>query len=295
MIGVLNLLKPPHMSSGKAVAIVKSLTKLKVGHAGTLDPEAAGVLPIMLGRTTKLFDYISQDLKTYIVEIAFGIETNTQDAQGLVLFKDGRVPTICELQEVTKHFLGDIIQVPPIFSALKKDGKRLYHLAREGKVIDIPGRMVTVHSIEVLDKVHPDGFMLKISCGKGTYIRTLCHDIGRSLGMRAHMRFLLRERVGSFAVGDAITIEELAEKIKSGVPIQQLCIKPDEFLGYLPKRVVSDRSRKKLLNGVPICEDDLSFQESTPDGLYRLYLYDEMICISEAREGILRMKTMCRM
>ena len=217
MNGFINLLKPPGMSSGAAVAVVKRLTGgERVGHAGTLDPEAAGVLPIMIGRATRLLDCFPDKSKSYVAEISFSGATDTQDAQG-TLTEEGRgVPTEEELNAVLPLFRGVILQCPPAYSALKKDGVPLYALARKGEMVETKARETEIRLLEAGEKTAAGGYMLTVDCGGGTYIRTLCHDIGRALGKPAHMRFLLRTRAGAFDIRDAVTLEEISQAAGEG-------------------------------------------------------------------------------
>lgn len=211
MNGFINLLKPPGMSSGAAVAIVKRLSKERVGHAGTLDPEAAGVLPIMVGRATRLLDCFPDHSKSYVAEIAFAGATDTQDAQGTIIEAKTRVPEREEILAVLPQFQGVIMQRPPAYSALKKDGVPLYALARQGKAVETQARETVISLLELGERTGEDGYMLSIDCGSGTYIRTLCHDIGQALNAPAHMRFLLRTRHGAFRIENAVTVEEIME------------------------------------------------------------------------------------
>ena len=209
MNGFINLLKPPGMSSGAAVAIVKRLTGERVGHAGTLDPEASGVLPIMVGRATRLLDCFPDHSKSYVAEIAFAGATDTQDAQGTIIEPRQSVPEREEILAVLPQFRGKIMQRPPAYSALKKDGVPLYALARQGKAVETQARETVINQLELGGRTGQDGYMLSIDCGSGTYIRTLCHDIGQALNAPAHMRFLLRTRHGAFSIENAVTVEEI--------------------------------------------------------------------------------------
>ena len=211
MNGFINLLKPPGMSSGGVVAIVKRLTGERVGHAGTLDPEASGVLPVMVGRATRLLDCFPDHSKSYVAEIAFAGATDTQDAQGTIIEPKRRAPEREEILAVLPQFRGKIMQRPPAYSALKKDGVPLYALARQGKAVETQARETVISRLELGEKTGEDGYMLSIDCGSGTYIRTLCHDIGQALNAPAHMRFLLRTRHGAFDIENAVTIEEVME------------------------------------------------------------------------------------
>ncbi|MBR5110645.1 MAG: tRNA pseudouridine(55) synthase TruB [Clostridia bacterium] len=209
MNGFINLLKPPGMSSGAAAAVIKRLTGEKAGHAGTLDPEAAGVLPIMVGRAARLLDYFADKSKSYIAQIAFSGATDTQDAQGVIIESQTRVPRREEILAVLPAFRGEIMQCPPAYSALKRDGVPLYELARQGFDVETKPRPASIRMLELQEQTGPDGFMLAVDCGSGTYIRTLCHDIGQALGAPAHMRFLLRTRHGAFSIEHAVTLEEV--------------------------------------------------------------------------------------
>ena len=248
MNGFINLLKPPGMSSGAAVAVIKRLTGEKVGHAGTLDPEAAGVLPIMVGRAARLLEHFPDKSKSYIAEIAFAGATDTQDAQGVIVKNAERVPDSEEIHAVFPLFRGDIMQCPPAYSALKRDGVPLYELARKGAVVETKARPAMIRSLELGERVGPDGYMLSVDCGSGTYIRTLCHDIGQALNAPAHMRFLLRTRHGAFSIKDAVTIEELAAA-KEQYKLESLLLPMDYPLQALPRLDLPERFRKLGRNG----------------------------------------------
>lgn len=209
MNGFLNILKPPGMSSGAVVACVKRMTGQRTGHAGTLDPEAAGVLPVMVGRGTRLLDYFTDKSKSYVAEIAFTGATDTQDAQGVIVESAKRTPSRQEIEEAMQRFRGVIMQRPPAYSALKKDGVPLYALARKGQLVETAARETEIRTFVLGRETARGGYMLHIDCGGGTYIRTLCHDLGQALGAPAHMRFLLRTRAGAFGIENAVTLEEI--------------------------------------------------------------------------------------
>ncbi|MBQ5796387.1 MAG: tRNA pseudouridine(55) synthase TruB, partial [Kiritimatiellae bacterium] len=195
------MLKPPGMSSSDLVTFVKRrLPKgTRVGHGGTLDPDAAGVLPVCVGRATRLFDYIIDKQKEYIAELRLGVVTDTQDATGAPLeIRDASHITESDIRAVLPRFIGNIEQIPPAFSAIKRDGKRMYDLARKGQTVELEARPVTVDNVEYLTALENGGHMIKITCRKGVYIRTICHDIGQALGVGGHMAFLLRNRAGYF-------------------------------------------------------------------------------------------------
>jgi tRNA pseudouridine55 synthase len=245
MNGFINLLKPPGMSSGAGVAIVKRLTGERVGHAGTLDPEASGVLPIMVGRATRLLDCFPDHSKSYVAEIAFAGATDTQDAQGTIIEPKQSVPEREEILAVLPQFRGKIMQRPPAYSALKKDGVPLYALARQGKAVETQARETVINQLELGGRTGEDGYMLSIDCGSGTYIRTLCHDIGQALNAPAHMRFLLRTRHGAFSIENAVTVEEIMEAGN----LEKYLLPLDFPLGALPVLQLPENYWKLGRNG----------------------------------------------
>ncbi len=250
MDGYFNVIKPPGMSSGAMVNEIKYLTGERCGHAGTLDPEAAGVLPIMVGRATRLLDYFSGGGKTYIAEAAFTGATDTQDAQGSMVLEGRGVPTEEEFRSILPRFTGEILQCPPAYSALKRNGVPLYKLARAGHEVVTEGRRTRVDSIRIL-RAAKDGFLIRVECGSGTYIRTLCHDFGTALDKPAHMRFLLRTRVGAFDIADASTLEEVRAALieKRGGDLLLPCEFP---LDSYPRLDVPPAFRKQAANGVAL-------------------------------------------
>ncbi len=248
MNGFLNLLKPPGMSSGTAVAVIKRLTGEKVGHAGTLDPEAAGVLPIMIGRATRLLDLFPDKSKSYVAEIAFAGATDTQDAQGVVLEEGRGVPSRQEIESVLPRFRGTILQRPPAYSALKRDGVPLYALARRGQMVETKARETEIRTLTLGEKTGKDGYMILVDCGSGTYIRTLCHDIGQALGKPAHMRFLLRTRSSAFSLDLAVTLDEAAAAAEQG-SFETILLPMDAPFGPLPALSLPESHWKLGRNG----------------------------------------------
>lgn len=220
MNGIINVLKPPGMSSHQVVAHLRRLLNTKrIGHGGTLDPGASGVLPILVGSATRLSDYLLDYDKTYVAELTLGIATDTQDASGETtgLNTDFQI-TPLQLADVLASFQGSIWQTPPMASAVRVGGKRLYELQRQGISVERPPRQVQVHSINIMAIWHEGdslGFgtrvLLRIACSKGTYIRTLGHDIGEKLGVGAHVSFLTRVSSGPFHSEQAHTLEEIAQ------------------------------------------------------------------------------------
>lgn len=211
MNGIINVLKPPGMTSHDVVSFMRKVLGMKkIGHTGTLDPEAAGVLPICIGKATRVAQYITDKKKRYRASIKFGTVTDTCDSYGKIIRESGSVniePGL--LEDVLKRFAGIINQRPPIYSALKVNGKKLYEYAREGKEVKIEERPVEIYEIKLLDMVSEDEAMIDVLCSKGTYIRTLCYDIGEALGCGAYMSQLVRLESSPFTIEESNTLEEI--------------------------------------------------------------------------------------
>jgi len=251
MDGIINILKPPGMTSHDVVSFIRKVTgQKKAGHTGTLDPGAAGVLPVCLGKATKIIQFLP-DNKSYRAEVTFGKSTTTQDAFGDDIQTDrsyGFKPE--ELEQALKSFTGWIKQIPPMTSAIKHHGKKLYELARAGIEIERPSRSVYINEIKLIDFQQDNAFpkaILHISCSAGTYIRTICHDLGEMLGCGAYMSFLLRTRAGLFALEDAVTLGQLTDA--KGQDLAKLMVPLSKALDYLPELAVSDQLAKAVSCG----------------------------------------------
>ncbi len=208
--GVIVIDKPNGMTSFDAVAKIRRLFGTRqVGHTGTLDPMATGVLVVMVGRAVKASEYLTLHDKRYEATLKLGITTDTEDTTGNILTENNDIPSFDEVKRVCQSFIGEIIQIPPMYSALKKDGKKLCDLARQGIEVEREGRPITVYSIDVRETEKNDEFILNVSCSKGTYIRTLCADIGKALGCGGAMASLRRTRSGNFSLQNSHTFEEL--------------------------------------------------------------------------------------
>lgn len=208
--GVVNVLKPPGMTSSDVVSDLRRIFDTKrIGHTGTLDPGAAGVLPICIGRATRLFDYLVDKEKEYIAEISFGIATDTQDSYGETVEKSDAEVTEDMLKEALTGFVGTQKQTAPMYSAVRINGKKLYELAREGVEAESKVREITISQLELIKAMGKNKFLIRIVCSKGTYVRTICKDIGDKLGVPAHMSFLLRTRSGTFVLDRTFSIDEL--------------------------------------------------------------------------------------
>lgn len=214
MNGIINLLKPSDMSSQQAVSALKRILKVKkVGHGGTLDPAAAGVLPVFLDQATRLVQYTVDNDKQYIAQIQFGLSTDTQDAQGRIADTNDAVVGYEQMQSLIDGMPRILWQTPPAYSAIKIDGQKMVNLARKGIQKEIPRRKVFIHEAKLLRQLDQNAYLIRIDCSKGTYIRTICHDLGMQTGAYAHCSFLLRTRSGPFLLRDAVTFEQVQKAV----------------------------------------------------------------------------------
>lgn len=241
--GVINLLKPPGMTSHDAVSFMrKTYGQKQIGHAGTLDPAAAGVLPIFLGRATRLVEYLSDADKQYRAEIRFGEETDTGDDTGAVIRTTHSIPSADTVRRELNTFLGEYQQTPPMFSAVKIGGRKLYELARQGVTIDRKARTVTIHAVNLISMTEPSG-VFDVTCSKGTYIRTLCTDLAERCGSAAVMTFLVRTMVGCFCLEKSLSLEEISKDPLSAV------LPADSVLTGISPLVLSSSNSEKFLHG----------------------------------------------
>ena len=274
MNGFFNIWKPTGMSSAAVVAVMRRLTgEKRTGHAGTLDPEAAGVLPIMTGKATRLFDYLVDKEKEYEAVCAFGSSTDTQDATGTALETGTDYPDLETVREKAQELTGEIRQRPSMYSAIKVGGKPLYVRARKGESIEVPERTVTVYSIDVTGEEPDHGAALRVRCGKGTYIRTLCDDLGKKCGCPAHMRSLIRTRSGVFTKETAITLEE-ARELAAERRLTERMLLPDHPLGHLKKAEIPEKYAKQVAAGAKIPAGALREETGENENL-RVYLNGE--------------------
>lgn len=266
MDGVLLLHKPAGLTSHNCVQKIRQLFRTKkVGHTGTLDPDVSGVLPICIGKATKVAQYLMSEDKEYVAEVTLGIATETEDASGKVVAQKKVIhpPSRPEVERVLKNLLGKIVQVPPMYSAVKVNGKKLYEYAREGKMVNRPKRIVTIFDICLRSNIKHEGntasFSIQVSCSKGTYIRTLAVMIGEQLGYPAHMSDLVRIRSGRFHLHDCITFQTVEQFLENGeFPKGFLTI--DNVLNHLPKWTINDTLARKVRNGsVLTMPEHLSF------------------------------------
>lgn len=287
--GVLNILKPPGMTSSNVVQDVRRALSIKrVGHAGTLDPGACGVLPILVGKATRLFDYLVDKDKEYIAEFTFGIETDTLDSYGTVTAKKECNVSLFELERAKARFIGEIYQLAPMYSAVNVDGERLYKAARKGIVVEREPRKAIIHYIDILRQTDRNRFLMRIGCSRGTYIRTLCQDIAHALNTYGYISFLERTQSGDFTIESAISIEELNEAVSSN-ELDKHITRVDEALSYLGKIKLKNNERafRLLINGASI-----PYNAKEHKSVRLVYYNDIFIGIGEIASGELRIKTM---
>lgn len=267
MNGVININKHKGITSFDAVSNVRKVCKIKkVGHTGTLDPMASGVLPICIGKATKIIDYIMDNVKEYKVGFRLGITTTTYDVEGEVLSERSYSNiSESEILNTIESFVGNIKQVPPMYSALKQNGVRLYELARQGIEVHREARDITIYSINNI-KINIPNIEMTVKCSKGTYIRSLCYDIGEKLNCGATMYSLERTQNGMFTIEKSIKLEELNEE-----NINENIISIEEALSSFPKLIVSKNYDRLLINGVRVFDKRVTKEKVEENKLYRIY------------------------
>ena len=254
--GMINVYKEKGFTSHDVVAKLRGICKQKkIGHTGTLDPDAVGVLPVCLGCATRLCDMLTDKDKEYVAVLRLGITTDTQDATGKVLAEKEVSVSEEEVRAVIASFEGEQLQIPPMYSALKVNGKKLYELAREGKEIERKARPIVVHEIEILSENMPE-FTIRIKCSKGTYIRTICHDIGQKLSCGGVMVSLKRTKVGNFGIEDAYTLSQIEDMAKEG-KLCEILLPVEKVFEKLPEIRVKETAMKALLNGNQLKKEEI--------------------------------------
>lgn len=256
MNGVIAINKPAGLTSHDCVFKIRKLLKTKkVGHTGTLDPEVTGVLPICIGEATKLIPYLTDDRKKYIGEVTLGFSTTTEDAYGEIIEKQSvnRTITRQEILETLKKLTGDIEQTPPMYSAVKVNGKKLYEYARAGIEVERPTRTITIYEITLLDdrevfEGETISFKFEVFCSKGTYVRTLAVQMGEILGFPAHMSFLTRTKAGAFTIDECVTFDELETKIEED-KLDQVMLTMEQSVSEYPRLTVNVDDEAKVFNG----------------------------------------------
>ena len=274
MNGIICIDKPEGFTSFDVVAKLRGITKIRrIGHAGTLDPMATGVLPVFIGRATKACDMLPDSDKEYEAEFRLGVVTDTQDSTGEVLSECRSSFSTAEVEAVVSGFLGEQEQIPPMYSAVKVDGKRLYDLARQGIEVERKPRKITVYRIELLsfDEETQSG-KLVISCSKGTYIRTICHDLGQRLGSGAIMTALRRTRAAGFSLSDCMTIEE-AQRLSDPEELEKAILPIDRVFSFMKRLNLNPRNTELFLNGVKLDANKLGAE----DGEFAVFSGDRFI------------------
>ena len=264
--GIVNIYKEKGYTSHDVVAVLRKVVgQKKIGHTGTLDPDATGVLPVCLGRATKVCELLTDHDKTYEALLLLGKTTDTQDISGEVLEeRDPGDLTEEEVHSCIESFIGEYDQIPPMYSALKVNGKKLYELAREGKTVERKSRRVQIHGIRILEMNLPH-VRMEVDCSKGTYLRTLCHDIGEKLQVGGCMEELERTKVGRFLKEDAVTLDEVRQKMEQGEGAE-LFTPLDQIFAELPAVTVTDAKAWMSYNGNDLPERFLLEKEEWTDG-----------------------------
>ena len=271
MDGIIVIRKEKGYTSHDVVARLRGILHMKkIGHTGTLDPEAEGVLPVALGKATRLVDMITEKEKTYEAVMRLGVVTDTQDMTGTVLRQEEVTVTPEETEEALASFVGEQMQIPPMYSALKVNGKKLYELAREGKTVERKARSVHFFEIRLLEMELPL-VRFRVTCSKGTYIRTLCHDIGEKLGCGAAMESLLRTQVGRFELKDSLTLSQVEEAVADGT-VEEKILGIEEALKEYPGVFCTKTGDRLLANGNPLDQNFVS--EASKEGWIRMHFSD---------------------
>ncbi len=278
MNGFINIFKPSGITSAYALTKIKKAFKgEKIGHMGTLDPLASGVLPVGIGKCNRLFNYLLDKEKVYKAEFTFGYETDTLDGDGKVVLKSQVIPTKEQILQVLPSLIGEVMQVPPTYSAKNVDGKRSYQLARQGKQVELPPKKVEILNIELTDCINFETFAFTITCKGGTYIRSICRDMAKSLNTVATMTKLSRVQSGCFRVENAISLDEL-----DGIDYEKHLIKPQDVLNF----------ESVILNEKD--DTELSFGRyvfiNKNDGLYKIFNQKEFIGVGEVVNKSLKIK-----
>ena len=274
--GIVIIDKPAGWTSMDVCAKLRGILKeRRVGHGGTLDPMATGVLPVFVGSATRAVEFAEKSGKTYVAGLRLGLVTNTQDTTGETLEERPVTAGLRELEEVLPRFTGPIEQVPPMFSAIKIKGQKLYELARAGKEVERKPRPVTIHALEVLEQTGEADYRLLVRCSKGTYVRTLCHDIGAALGCGGCMSSLRRTEAAGFTIEQAVTIEEVQAQGEA------LLLPVDRFFAQYPAfRLTEERLERLCRNGNPLPAGDAA------PGTYRVYAPGgTFLCLSRWERG----------
>ena len=275
--GIIIIDKPEGWTSMDVCAKLRGILKTKkIGHAGTLDPMATGVLPVFVGQATRAVSFAESGSKEYVAGLRLGLVTNTQDTSGEVLEQRAVTAAADDLRAVLPRFTGPIEQIPPMFSAIKIGGKKLYELARKGQEVERKSRAVTIYELELLEQTGEDEYLLRVLCSKGTYVRTLCHDIGAALGCGGCMSSLRRTMAAGFTLADAVTLDDVQSQGET------LLRDVDSLFADCPAYHIRHAKVESL------CRNGNAFlvHDDLPDGTYRVYGMDgTFLCLSRLENG----------
>lgn len=275
--GIIIIDKPAGWTSMDVCAKLRGILKTKkIGHAGTLDPMATGVLPVFVGQATRGVSFAEEGRKEYIAGLHLGLVTDTQDTTGQALEQKEAAVSPVELRAVLPQFTGQIDQIPPMYSAIKIGGQKLYDLARQGKTVERQPRHITIYELEVLEQTSPADFTMRVLCSKGTYVRTLCHDIGQALGCGGCMSSLRRTMAAGYTLEESYTLEDVQQHRETLLrPVDSL------FRAYPDYHISHPRVEALCRNGNPFF-----IKDELPDGTYRIYGQDgTFLCLSRLENG----------
>ena len=275
--GIIIIDKPQEWTSMDVCAKLRGvLGERRIGHAGTLDPMATGVLPVFVGRATRGVEFAERGDKEYVAGLRLGLVTDTQDTSGNTLEERPAAVTAEQLREVLPRFTGDILQVPPMYSAIKINGKKLYELARKGREVERPARPVTIHSLTLEGQAGEQEFTLRVKCSKGTYVRTLCHDIGAALGCGGCMSSLRRTMACGFDLSQAHPLKEVLEAEDPA----GLLLPTDSLFAAHPALTLGKRGAERVRHGAQVCQPEAA------DGTYRIYgPEEEFLALGRVEQG----------
>lgn len=280
MDGIFNIYKPPGMTSFDVVSRIRKELKIKkVGHTGTLDPMASGVLVVCTGKATRLSQYITGSNKSYIGELTLGYETDTQDIEGRVLRYSRKKASREEIIETFQSFIGELNQVPPMYSAVRYKGKRLYELARQGKTVERKSRKVTIYNLDII-KIYDNKVLFNVECSAGTYIRTLCNDIGYKLKTYGYMSYLLRTGVGNFRVEDSISLDLINRNNIDNM--NSLILPMDKGLRDYPAIVFKKEDYIKIKNGIMLPVENIKNYDEK--NIFKVYSDDHFLGVGKIVE-----------
>ncbi len=279
--GILIIDKPQGWTSMDVCAKLRGMfSEKRVGHAGTLDPMATGVLPVFLGRATRAVEFAERGRKEYLATLRLGQVTDTQDVTGTILEQHPVSVGREALEQILPRFTGEIQQIPPMYSALKVNGKKLYQLARQGKTVERKPRTITIYALSITEQLSETDYALQVQCSKGTYIRTLCHDIGAALGCGGTMAALRRTEAAGFALSQAVTLEQVQTAADTGEP-EKMLLPVDIYFSRYPAVTIQGRAEH-------LCRNGNAFSCAGENGLFRVYsTRGDFLMLGERKDNVM--------